>query len=66
VKNCEIVENKGEFENFIQSERVENCAISDAVAQLKMKWRNFGDTFESKKSRRDLRGRETLKEKLKS
>jgi hypothetical protein len=45
MKNRKFIENKGEFENLIHSKRIENCAIRDAMAQLKMKWRSFGDTF---------------------
>jgi hypothetical protein len=45
VNNRKFIENKGEFENFIQNKRVGNCAIRDGMAQLKAKWRSFGDTF---------------------
>jgi hypothetical protein len=35
------IENKGEFCDLVQTSRIENCAIRDAVAQLKMKWRKL-------------------------
>ena len=46
VKNREFIENKGESDDFSKIKRMKNCAISDAVAQPKMKWRSFGGTFE--------------------
>jgi hypothetical protein len=36
------LENKGESGDLGQITRAKNCAIGDAVAQLKMKWRKFG------------------------
>jgi len=36
------IENKGESGDLTQIMRAKNCAIRDAVAQLKMKWRRFG------------------------
>jgi hypothetical protein len=35
-------ENKGEFCDFNQTRRLKNCAICDAVAQSKLRWRKFG------------------------
>jgi hypothetical protein len=35
------IENKGEFDGLSQITQMKNCAIGDAVAQLKMKWRKF-------------------------
>jgi hypothetical protein len=46
VKNRKFIENKGKSDDFSKIKRMKNCAISDAVAQLKMKWRSFGDTLE--------------------
>jgi len=46
VKNRKFSENKGESDGFSKIKRMKNCAISDAVAQLKLKWRSFGGTFE--------------------
>jgi len=36
------LENKGETDDLSQIKRTKNCAIGDAVAQLKIKWRRFG------------------------
>jgi len=46
VKNRKFIENRGESDGFSKIKRMKNCAISDAVAQLKMKWRSFGGTSE--------------------
>jgi hypothetical protein len=46
LKNCKFIENKGKSDDFSEINRMKNCAISDAVAQPKMKWRSFGGTFE--------------------
>jgi hypothetical protein len=35
-------ENKGESGDFNQTRRLKNCAICDAVAQSKVRWRKFG------------------------
>jgi hypothetical protein len=37
-------ENKGKFDEFSITWKTSNCANSDAMAQLKMKWRKFGGT----------------------
>jgi hypothetical protein len=42
MKMLNNIENKGEFDDFSQIGRMKNCAMSDAVAQLKTKWRNLG------------------------
>jgi hypothetical protein len=42
MKMLNNIENKGEFGDSSQFTRMKNCAIGDAVAQLKMKWRRFG------------------------
>jgi hypothetical protein len=39
------IENKGEFDGLSQITQMKNCAIGDAVAQLKMKWRNSRGAF---------------------
>jgi hypothetical protein len=43
-KTDEAIENKGEFCDLRQIEQMENCAIRDAVAQLKTNWRRFDGT----------------------
>jgi hypothetical protein len=35
------LENKGEYDDSSQIRQMKNCAIGDAVAQLKMKWRKL-------------------------
>jgi hypothetical protein len=45
MKNRESIENEGKFDDLRQIERMKNCAIRDAVAQLKMKWRISFGTF---------------------
>ena len=46
TKMLNNIENKGEFDDLSQIKRMKNCAIRDAVAQLKMKWRKFGGAIE--------------------
>jgi hypothetical protein len=41
VKNHRFIENKGELDDSSQIKRMKSCAIGDAMAQLKMKWRKF-------------------------
>jgi hypothetical protein len=41
AKMLNNLENKGESGDFSQMKRIRNCAIRDAVAQLKMKWRKL-------------------------
>jgi hypothetical protein len=49
------IENKGGFDYFNQSKRVENCAIRDAMAQLKMNWHNsFGAFWNRNLSRQGI------------
>jgi hypothetical protein len=45
MENREMIENKGESEYFSQFKRTKNCAIRDAVAQWKLKWRSFVGSF---------------------
>jgi hypothetical protein len=50
---------KDEIELCPYAEESQNCASRGTMAQSKMKWRKFGDTFELKSV---AGGRETLKE----
>jgi hypothetical protein len=40
------IENKGEFDGLSQITQMKNCAIRDAVAQWKMKWRKSRGAIE--------------------
>jgi hypothetical protein len=46
TKILNTIENKGEFDGLSQITQMKNCAIGDAVAQLKMKWRKSRGAIE--------------------